>query len=338
MSSDAATGKAEVGLVHARTDDGWELPVIDVTHPAFALELSPDALRALSAESARRLRASMRMPAFLRRLLLRGSVLTRDVDRPFVSGMTTYVQKLGPANLGSWAGRMDARVAKAIGPTSMRLRLQTMARALADTLEPALVARPGPVRLVSIGGGPSPDCLNALILVRRRRPELLARRRVRILVLDLDEAGPSFGARALAALQGEGAPLHGLDATLEHARYDWNDVTRLGPTLDHLAAPDAVLVGSSEGGLFEYGSDEAILDNLEVLRDHTPPGLAVVGSVLRDERTADPSLLLMRGYTSMPFRLLGAERLAALVEPAGWRVDAAPAFNPFYQVVTLSSR
>lgn len=338
MRSDAASRNDETGLAWARSDEGWMLPIIDITQPAFALELSSEALRELSNESARRLRASTGMPAFLRRLLLRGSVLTRDVGQPFVSGMTTYLQKLGPANLGRWAGRVDRRIAAAIGPTCMRLRLQTMARALADTLAGQLAPSPGAVRILSIGGGPSPDCLNGLILIRRRVPDLLAERWVRILVLDLDEVGPAFGARALAALQADGAPLNGVKATFEHARYDWNDVTALGPTLDHLAAQDALLVGSSEGGLFEYGSDEAILSNLSVLREHTPPGFAIVGSVLRDERTADPNLLLMRSYTAMPFRLLGAEQLATLVEPEGWSVQVVREDNPFYQVVTLRSR
>ncbi|MCU0290884.1 MAG: hypothetical protein MUF10_02700 [Thermoanaerobaculaceae bacterium] len=335
MEASGRTDSEQRTLCHALSEEGWELPVIDVSHPAFALELSTDALRELSEESARRLKASTRLPAFVSRLLLRGSVLTRDRDRPFVSGMTTYLQKLGPGNLGPWATAMDRRIATAIGPVCMRLRLQTMARTLAGALGPLLAARAGTLRLLSLGGGPAPDCLNALILLRRRQPALLAGRKARILVLDLDADGPAFGARALAALQVAGAPLHGLDATFERARYDWNDVANLGGSLDHLAAPDVVLVGSSEGGLFEYGSDEAILANLEVLRDRTPDDFVMVGSVLRDEHTADPNLLSMRRLTAMPFRLLGAGALAALVEPAGWAVEVVPDENPFYQVVRL---
>jgi hypothetical protein len=84
-----------------------------------------------------------------------------------------------------------------------------------------LDARPGdPLLLLNIGGGSAIDSLNALLLLHRERPGSLADRGIRIYVLDLDTAGPTFGARALAALQAEGAPLHGLDIRLTHVPYD----------------------------------------------------------------------------------------------------------------------
>lgn len=69
----------------------------------------------------------------------------------------------------------------------------------------------------------------------------------------------------------------GLDITFEHLSYDWNHPSRLGEILD--AFPESALAaGSSEGGLFEYGSDEAILANLEMARDRSPAGFTLTGS------------------------------------------------------------
>jgi hypothetical protein len=97
-----------------------------------------------------------------------------------------------------------------------------------------------------------------------------------------------------------------------------------------------VAAGSAEGGLFEYGSDSEIVANLEVLQTGTPEDFRIVGSVVRDEATADPSLPVLRDMRGIPPRLLGLEAFGALAATAGWRVARAIEGNPFYHVVELS--
>jgi hypothetical protein len=143
-------------------------------------------------------------------------------------------------------------------------------------------------------------------------------RRIRVHVLDRDEAGPNFGARALGALLGEGAPLHGLDVGLNYVRYDWAAVGGLREVIGAWNAADVAL-GSTEGGLFEYASDEEIIDNLEALRVGMPNGFAVVGTVTRDDRITR-SLLRT---SEIPILPRGLERFSALVSRAGWVVDRA---------------
>src|SRR5262249_38660767 len=160
-----------------------------------------------------------------------------------------------------------------LGPTSMRMRLQNVAGFMADALGPALEAAPGvPVHLVNIAGGPAIDSLNALILLRRDRRSALEGRSVHIHVFDQDTAGPTFGARALNALKEPGARLHGLDVTFRHVLYDWRQTATLSPEVALLDLSRAVWAASSEGGLFEYGSDEEIVSNLKVLREAAPGG------------------------------------------------------------------
>ena len=61
-----------------------------------------------------------------------------DADS-FLGGVETYLFKLGPENLGSmFAHSFDRKVAASIPAVSMRLRLQDMARLMADALLPAL--------------------------------------------------------------------------------------------------------------------------------------------------------------------------------------------------------
>lgn len=324
------------GVCYAVTNDGVELPVIDVTHPAFAVELSAAELAAQS-ESFFREQERRGGPTFLRRLILRfalrRSVLWRGLmgaSGTFLSGMNTYLLKLGAANLGSgYAGRGDLQIAGSFPVTALRLRLQDTAHMLATGLAGPLSSRPdAPLHLVNIAGGPAADSLNALIISRRANGALLASRRIFIHVLDLQREAPDFGGRALEALQGRDAPLHGLDVTFEFVRYDWRESGALRSFLAGLGGGEKVMAVSSEGGLFEYGSDPDILSNLEVLRE-AGGGLFVAGSVTRD----DPRHRIHR-WTRIPVIPRGLAVFGALVHGAGWRIDEAVE-RPFSDIVRL---
>ncbi|MGC4120624.1 MAG: hypothetical protein QM765_39810 [Myxococcales bacterium] len=213
------------GLSYAISEDGLELPVVDVTHPACADERSD--LDALAARSLPRIEKSGRMPKPLIALMARWSIIARGsvaAKGRFVSAMTTYLMKLGPELLGrGYAGAIDRRLARAISPVCIRRRLRDMARTLAEAIEPGLGDAGRPLVLLNIAGGTAIDSLNALILLRRRNPRLLEGRPVTVRVLDLESAGPTFGARALEALQAPGGALEGVQARFEPVRHDWSD-------------------------------------------------------------------------------------------------------------------
>src|SRR6266481_460878 len=147
----------------------------------------------------------------------------------------------------------------------MRLRLQQCAEMLAAGLHEELrVSCAAPLQLITIGGGTAIDMLNSLILVKRVASEQL-RRPIDIVTLDLDTAGATFGQRATAALCAAGAPLSGLEIQFRSEVYDWNDVRKLVEIVNAAIAREAIVAASSEGGLFEYGSDAAIIANLSAL-------------------------------------------------------------------------
>jgi hypothetical protein len=313
------------GVYYAVTDEGLELPIVDVTHPAFQTTLTDAKQQTLTRHFLAEQRRFARLPSWLRwammRFFTRGSLIARGLRRAegsFLDGMTTYLFKLGPNNLGSYAVPVDRRILSSLPALSVRLRLFDMARLLADGLAPRLAADLGrPLQLVNIAGGPAIDSLNALICLRQEQPALLAQRRITLCVLDGDEHGPAFGARALTALQAPGAPLAGLEIAFSRRRYDWSHVAELESVLETAKREGSVLAVSSEGGLFEYGSDQDILANLRAL-----PGdqsAFVVGSVTRDDELIQTLKLTSTAAT----KPRGLPVFTALIAKADWNVTRA---------------
>src|SRR4051812_18584795 len=158
----------QAGVSYAVTNDGLELPVVDVTHPAFATELDPETERLMVAQFLAEQRRFARLPPLVQRVLMRfftrGSRIARGLRRAegtFLDGMTTYLFKLGPKNLGSYAVRVDRRILMSLPAISVRLRLLDMARLLADELASRLARQPKqPLHFVNIAGGPGIDSLN----------------------------------------------------------------------------------------------------------------------------------------------------------------------------------
>ena len=269
------------GMYYAVTDDGLELPVIDVTNPAFQVSLNESELNVQLQLFLQNVRDTEKAPAFLRELIFRymrrRSVIMRGLmgsDGTFLSGMHTYMLKLGPDNLNKgFFSDIDRRIAESPACIFARLRLQDISRLLADDLAFRLSAnKKATLHLLNIGSGPAIDGINALIVLQKEHPVLLYRRQVLIHSLDLDNAGPNFGARALAALQSEGGPLHGLDIGFDHINYNWSKPDTLRDYLKSLDGQD-IFAASSEGALFEYGSDDEVAGNLQALFDATPANI-----------------------------------------------------------------
>ena len=309
------------------TNDGVELPVVDVTHPAFEVKIGDAELADAIDRFVRECKRREKLPDFIQRLILRiflrRSVLARGLRRVngrFLRGLDTYLFKLGSENLGAgWAHPTDLRIAASLPALSMRLRLQDMANFTADGLAPALAGSAAqPLHLLSIAGGPAMDSLNTLLLLRKHDPGCLRGREVFIHVLDLESEAPDFGRRALAALQSDGAPLGGLKIEYQFTSYDWGDAKTLRDLLARLGAGTGVFAASSEGGLFEYGSDEEIVANLETLFAGTPADTLMAGTI---GRTDGPAPHLQRGFSRGAARPRSLEAFSALARRGGWIVD-----------------
>ena len=322
MSMSASLRKP--GVCYATNENGVELPVVDITHPEFALSIGPSEQQALVQSFIRQQRPFRLLPAWLQKKFmeraLRDSVLgqaLRTAEGTYLSGLRTYLLKLGPNNLEAVTKNpIDRRIAGAMPVLSIRLRMQDVANLLAELLTPLLLADSSrPLYLLNIAGGPAMDSLNALILLKRDHPQALVDRRVVVCVLDRDAAGPAFGARALAALSAPGAPLHRTNVELRHVTYDWSKPADLAPVLAAANRDNALIAASSEGGLFDYGSDEEVIGNLEMLRE-VP---LFVGSVTR----ADEPMRSMQKNSTVRLQLRGLEVFGALAARAGWKIARA---------------
>ncbi len=307
-------------VVYAKTEEGLRTAVIDVTNAAFAVSATDAELAALAEQYVIEAGRQQEIPEAVREAL-RNSMLGRGLmaaSGTFLDGMTTYLLKLGPENLGEEAGAIDRRIAASFPAFTARLRLVDMARLLAEGLGRSAAVEPRrPVCLVNIGGGPGADSWNALICLHGEHPELLKGKKIVIAVLDIDTRGPEFGVRAVATLCASGGPLSGLDIAGRYLSYEWSDAERLRMTLEGLNAGDAACGVSSEGGLFEYGSDEEIVSNLTVVHAGTAADAIVVGSVTRDGGVVRASLIANRVRT----RPRTIEAFRVLAERGEWSVE-----------------
>ncbi len=200
------------GVAIARTKEGFELPVIDVTHPRFVVADDPESIRVLRDAALLSERQRRRVPKFLMRWMLmsaaRKSRLVRAMSSPdatFLDSVSTYVMKLGADNLlPPYDNAVDQKFSTSAHVTLMRLRMQQMAKLIAASAVRELsIAQQRPLHLVDIGGGPAMDAINALILLAQSSRELL-KRPIVIHVLDLDDTGAFFGQAAWAELKRAG--------------------------------------------------------------------------------------------------------------------------------------
>ncbi len=309
---------------YAMTDDGYRLPVIDVTHPNFTVPDDAKSVAALFEAYKEAERRNALIPGLVMRLMLqsaaRRSRLLADIVNcrsGFLGGMTTYLMKLGADNLPPpFDSDVDRRLAAAPHVVAVRLRLQQMVKLLAGALEPLLCADPAaPLVLINIGGGVAIDSLDTLILLSRSG-DSLRRRPVRLHVLDIDAAGPHFGAAAVRALSAEGGALAGLDIAFVHQQHDWNAPKPLERLVRQAADAGALIAASSEGALFEYGSDNAIVVNLRALHNEGRGAKLVVGSVTAGDE------LRRRTIASGSFKLIprGLDGFRPLAERGGFRI------------------
>lgn len=307
-------------VIFARTDDGLELPILDMANNAFAASATDAEIEAMStqfiADMGQRPPVTPEMQEAFQQSIFGKAIM--EASRTFLDGVSTYRMKLGADFLGPNANFIDKAIVASFPVFCVKLRLCDMARLLADGLAVGLGSgsKRG-VLLVNIGGGPAADNWNALLELRRRYPERIAGRSFRIAVLDMDRQGPAFGARAVEALCEETAPLKGVDVNFQHFSYDWRNQMRLASILAELGAREALCAVSSEGALFEYGADEEIVANLKELREGTAADTFVAGSVTRageiDRAASTNGRVATRPRTM--------EQFQALAENGGWRVE-----------------
>jgi hypothetical protein len=332
-------------LSYAFTENGIELPVLDITHPYFISCTDERTLNKLlpyveknAEENAEKFN---KIPAFIRRYLIKHSfamaeLLQVEKQNMYASGLTTIMMKLGPRLLGKGRKRFwDRQVNKGFGALVIRMRARDISKCLADALNPLLTTSPGKgLCFVNIAGGAAGDSINALFLIQKEDPTLLQNRKIEINVLDIDTYGPSFAESSITALKAPGGRFNDLNISFRHIQYDWNKTEKLAELL--AARKEWLQICSSEGGLFEYCSDEVIIQNLDILYTCSNDDLVVAGSLLHDNNTIDAGMLAaLKISTNLKPRLLGINGLNYIIEENRWKIGSITEGNPRYLIFTL---
>jgi len=332
-------------LSYAFTLNGVELPVLDITHPLFSKCTDEKVLEKLlpyvEKNAEKNAGKFNKIHPFIKKYLAKRSfamaeLLQMDDESSYASGITTLLMKLGPDLIGKGKKRFwDRQVNKGFGSLVIRMRIRDISRVQAEALIPLLIKSPGKdLCFINIAGGAASDSINALFLVQKEDPELLKKRTIEINVLDIDTFGPSFAERSITALKEHGGRFNGLDISLMHINYDWNSTEKLAEFFSE--RKKWLQVCSSEGGLFEYCSNEVIIKNLDTIHNHSNDDIIVAGSLLHDIKEVDAGIIAaLKISTNIKPRFLGIEGLKRIAELNHWKITDTRPGNPRYMVFTL---
>ncbi|HTH14849.1 MAG TPA: hypothetical protein VMB23_10685, partial [Spirochaetia bacterium] len=182
------------GVVYVRDPIGRVLPVVDVTHPSFALDPDPGLwdrlVAAYEADLARRSQTPGWIQKLVLALVLRRSVLASGMRRgraTYLGGLDTYLFKVGPQFLDPvWSVPIDRVIASTVSGVSVRWRLDDVAGLTSRGLAAAAAQTVEPLVHLNLAGGPGSDSWNALLLLAKEHAGVLAGRPIRVEVLDRD--------------------------------------------------------------------------------------------------------------------------------------------------------
>jgi len=318
-------------ILYAVFENDIKLPILDITHPLFNASIDEQAYHLSCLKSARSIESLKKMPRFIQNVFVKMS----NVDNSYLSGMRTLLYKLGPDLIrGMKLGFRDKWAMKQTSFMGLRIRLRDLCRLQSKILLPQLKqSHERNLCFFNIAGGAATDSINTLILILESDPKLLKGRKIEINVLDIDTYGPNFAKRCIDVLKQPGERFHGLDITLNTIHYDWSQPEALlKMSLEH---SDWIQLCSSEGGLFEYGSDSNIIDNLNHFYTNTPADARITGSLIFDRAHVNPGYLGFTEFIGVQIRYLGLEGLQRILSQTSWVLEESHEIDTIYILFSL---
>jgi hypothetical protein len=348
MNPEIYTIKKKIrGLSYTSTLNNVELPVLDITHPLFISSIDEVKLKKMLKEAEKNAEKTAEkfnnMPAFIKSFLAKRSFTMSELiqnkdDNKYLSGVSTLMLKLGPGLIGKGKKRFFERLSsRGIGGIVLRMRVRDISYCQAKALIPVLKKHPEKnLCLINIAGGAASDSINALVLVLKENPALLHNKKIEINVLDIDLFGPGFAGKCITELNKPGGLFHGLDLTYRHIPYDWNNTEALEKIFSE--RKDWLQACSSEGGLFEYCTDEVIRKNLDAIFNLSDSETTITGSLLHEIGKVDSAIIAsLKISTGIKPRFLGLEYLKHICKN-NWIIDNIIEGNPRYLVFCLKNK
>jgi hypothetical protein len=319
----------------AFTDNNIELPILDITHPYFISSIDETTFRLKCAEAAAKAESSKNMPGFLKGLIKK----MFNVENSYMSGMSTLLYKLGPDLLKGRKVRLwDKLVSKQYTSMAIRFRLREICRLQTAILIQNLKDSPEKnLCFINIAGGAASDSINTLILIQEEDPELLKGRKIEINIFDLDSFGPNFAERCIEVLKLPGQRFRGLDISVRIIPYDWSNSSEKLSVLTKERS-DWIQICSSEGGLFEYGADKNIMDNLNQLYLNSAPDMRITSSLVFAKENVNPGFLAGAELLGINMIFLGLTGLNRILAQTKWVLENTQEIEAIYVVFTLRKK
>jgi hypothetical protein len=332
-------------LSYAWTLNGVELPVLDITHPLFIASIDENQLKKMlpyvEKNAEKNAEKFNKIPAFVKNYFAKHSfamaeLMANKEENTFASGISTLMMKLGPQLIGKGKKRFwDRQVNKGFGALVIRMRVRDISKCQADAIIPLLIkSREKNLCFINIAGGAASDSINALILIQKENPALLKNRKIEINILDIDTYGPAFADRSITALKASNGRFNELNISCRHIHYDWNNTDKLAELLSE--RKEWLQICASEGGLFEYCSDEVIIRNLTTIYNKSAEDIIIAGTLLHDINTVDAGIIAaLKISTTIKPRFLGINGLKSIIEHNKWKVNSIIEGNPRYLIFAL---
>lgn len=318
-------------IPYAIFDNNIQFPILDITHPRFNGSIDEQAYRLSCDKSAKSIELLKKMPSFIRNIFVKMS----NVDNSYLNGMRTLLYKLGPdLSREIKLGFRDKWAVKQTSFMGLRIRLRDLCRCQSKLLITQLKQFPERnLCFYNIAGGAATDSINTLILIHESDPELLKRRKIEINILDIDTYGPNFAERCIDVLKQPGERFHGLDLTLNIIHYDWSQSEALLKMCSERS--DWIQLCSSEGGLFEYGSNSDIIENLNHFFINSPADARITGSLIFDRSHVNPGYLGFTEFIGVQIRYLGLEGLQQILTQTSWVLEETLEIDTIYILFSL---
>lgn len=318
-------------MPYADFEQGIKLPILDITHPLFNASIDEQEYHLSCLKSSKSIESLKKMPGFIKKMFVKKS----NVENSYLNGMRTLLYKLGPdLSRGMKLGFRDKWAVKQTTFMGLRIRLRDLCRRQSKILLPQLKQFPERnLCFFNIAGGAATDSINTLILIQEADPQLLKGRKIEINILDIDTYGPNFAKRCVDVLKQPGERFQGLDLTLNIIHYDWSQPEALQKIT--LERSEWIQICSSEGGLFEYGSDEEIIKNLNHFFANSPADARVTGSMIFDKAHINPGYLGFTEFIGVHIQYLGLEGLQRILSQTSWVLEGSSEIEKIYVLFTL---
>ena len=332
-------------LSYAMTIHGIELAVLDITHPHFISSIDEtklkDILSKVEKTADKNAEKFNKIPGFIKRFFAARSFIMSELlkesdDDEYLTGISTLMLKLGPNLIGKGKKRFFDRLSsRGIGGIVLRMRVRDISKIQAEALIPLLSeSLHRNLCFINIAGGAASDSINTLFLIQQMNPALLRNRKIEINVLDIDRFGPAFADRCVTALKAPGGRFSNMDVSFNHIQYDWNNTQKLKELLSE--RKEWLQICSSEGGLFEYASDEVIIQHLSTIHEYSASDASIAGSLMHDIETIDRgAIAALKISTSIKPRFLGIDGLKSIIKRNKWRLGSVIEGNPRYLIFKL---